>query len=166
MKGSRAREREPHRVPLSGAALATLTRAYQTAAGAATTPADLPRLARRLGEALIFPSGSRRRPLSNMALPAVLRRLNAAGPEGVPAPWRDPEGREVVPHGFRSSFRTWVDDTRPQDAEAAERALAHEEANKVRAAYRRSDLLDRRIPLMEAWARWCEGVAADGTTAR
>ena len=65
----------------------------------------------------------------------------------------------MVPHGFRSSFRTWVDDTRPEDADAAERALAHEDANAVRGAYRRSDLFDRRIPLMRAWAEWCEGGA-------
>ncbi len=64
-------------------------------------------------------------------------------------------------HGFRATFRTWVDDTRPGDADAAERALAHEDANQVRDRYRRSDLFDRRIPLMEAWAEHCDtGMAA------
>ena len=58
------------------------------------------------------------------------------------------------PHGFRSTFRTWVDDTRPEDDQAAERALAHEEENKVSSAYRRSDLFDRRKPLMEAWGEY------------
>jgi hypothetical protein len=90
------------------------------------------------------------------ALSAVITRMNG---DTDPPTWRDAEGRAVVPHGFRSSFRTWVDDTRPEDADAAERALAHEDANAVRGAYRRSDLFDRRIPLMRAWAEWCDGGA-------
>jgi hypothetical protein len=53
-----------------------------------------------------------------------------------------------------------VDDTRPEDTVAAERALAHEDANKVSGAYRRSDLFDRRKPLMEAWAAHCEGATS------
>ena len=85
-----------------------------------------------MGDALIFPSAKRTTPLSDMALSAVIRRMNEDRPEGAPPPWRDADGREAVPHGFRATFRTWVDDTRPEDAEAAEKALAHEDANKVR----------------------------------
>jgi hypothetical protein len=80
---------------------------------------------------------------------------DAALPEDAPPPWRDPDGREAVPHGFRASFSSWVDDTRPHEREAAERALAHEVPNKVSAAYRRSDLFDRRIALMADWAAHC-----------
>jgi hypothetical protein len=83
--------------------------------------------------------------------------MNESRPEGIPAPWRDLDGREAVPHGWRATFRTWVDDTRPAYAEAAEKALAHEDRNAVSRAYRRSDLLDLRIPLMAAWAEHCEG---------
>ena len=90
---------------------------------------------------------------------AVMRRMNEKHPEGAPAPWRDLDGREAVPHGWRATFRTWIDDTRPEDAEAAEKALAHEDRNRVAGAYRRSDLLDRRAPLMAAWADHCEGIA-------
>jgi integrase len=86
--------------------------------------------------------------------------MNGAGTKGRPTPWRDLDGREAVPHGWRATFRTWVDDTRPEDSEAAEKALAHEDRNKVAGAYRRSDLLDRRIPLMAAWADHCEGTTA------
>ena len=100
-----------------------------------------------------------------MALSAVIRRMNESRPEGAPAPWRDADGREAVPHGFRATFRTWVDDTRPGDADAAERALAHEDANQVRDRYRRSDLFDRRVPLMDAWAAHC-GAAPRVATAR
>jgi integrase len=112
-----------------------------------------------MGAALIFPTAKRDRPLSDMALSAVMRRMNESRPEGAPALWRDLDGREAVPHGWRATFRTWVDDTRPEDAEAAEKALAHEDRNRVAGAYRRSDLLDRRAPLMAAWADHCEGTA-------
>jgi integrase len=61
------------------------------------------------------------------------------------------DGRSATAHGFRRSFRTWVDDERPQDAAAAEKQLAHEDANKVSAAYRGSDLIARRRDLMAAW---------------
>ena len=145
--------------PLSAAALAVLARAYTIATGAEATPATLPKLAALRGTALIFPSRDPRKPFSDMALSAVVRRMNER-PEGVPPPWRDADGREAVPPGFRSSFRTGVDDTRPEDAEAAEKALAHEQANKVVAAYARSDLFDRRRPLMEGWAAHCTGSAS------
>ena len=48
-----------------------------------------------------------------------------------------------------------MDDTRPEEREAAEKALAHEVANRVSGAYRRSDLFDRRVPLMRDWAAHC-----------
>lgn len=81
--------------------------------------------------------------------------MNADRPEGKPAPWRDADGREAVPHGFRATFSTWVDDTRREEREAAERALAHEVANRVSGACRRSGLFDRRMGLMAAWAEHC-----------
>jgi integrase len=93
----------------------------------------------------------------------ALRLLGMAGdrPEGEPMPWRDVDGRAITQHGFRRSFRSWVDDEHPADAAAAEVQLAHEEPNKVAAAYRGSDLLARRVVLMRAWAEHCMGVAAD-----
>jgi integrase len=159
MKGKKSADVQPHRVPLAPQALAVLARAYMMATGAEAKAADLPRLARLLGATLIFPSAKPGRPLSDMALSAVMRRMNENRPEGAPAPWRDLDGRDAVPHGWRATFRTWVDDTRPEDAEAAEKALAHEDRNRVAGAYRRSDLLDRRAPLMNAWADHCEGTA-------
>lgn len=158
MKGKKSAEVRPHRVPLSPAAVAVLVKAYSLATGAEATAETLPKLAALRGDALVFPSRDHRKPFSDMALSAVLRRMNER-PEGKPAPWRDADGREAVPHGFRATFRTWVDDTRPEDAEAAEKALAHEQANKVVAAYARSDLFDRRRPLMAAWAVHCESAA-------
>jgi integrase len=155
MKGKKAADVTPHRVPLSDAALDTLARAYAEANGTLPTVAQLPKFAALARDGLIFPSAKRTTPLSDMALSQTMRRMNADRPEGAPAPWRDADGRDAVPHGFRASFSTWVDDTRPEEREAAEKALAHEVGNKVSAAYRRSDLFDRRIGLMAAWAAHC-----------
>lgn len=155
MKIKKTDEVLPHRVPLSDAALETLARAYAEANGTTATAADLPKLAALARDTLIFPSAKRTTPLSDMALSAVMRRMNSDKPEDMPAPWRDADGRLAVPHGFRASFSTWVDDTRPHEREAAEKALAHEVANKVSGAYRRSDLFDRRQPLMRDWAEHC-----------
>ena len=92
------------------------------------------------GLGLIFPSPrGGGRPLSNGTLIKLLAESDIA----------------AVPHGFRSSFRDWAAET-GQRRELAERALAHVISNKVEAAYARSDLLDRRRSLMEAWARYID----------
>jgi integrase len=119
MKGKKAADVQPHRVPLSDTALQTLAGAYAEANGTVAKAADLPRLAPLMRDELIFPSAKRTTPLSDMALSAVMRRMNADRHENVPARWRDPDGREAVPHGFRATFSTWVDDTRPDEREAA-----------------------------------------------
>jgi integrase len=129
-------------------------------------PEDLPRLVPLMRDALIFPSATRDTPLSDMALSAVMRRMNANRPADAPPPWRDPDGRPARPHGLRSSFSTWVDDTRPHEREAAERALAHQVPNKVSAAYRRTDMFDRRIRLMNDWAAHCTGSTRTGMARR
>lgn len=138
MKGASARD---HRLPLSGPHVDVLRRAWALAGGGEAFP---PR-----HDALVF-CNTRGAMLSDMALSQLVRGMNE--PEAV---WVDGSGRPVVVHGFRASFSTWVDDTRPHEREAAEKALAHQVANKVSAAYRRSDLLDRRVPLMAAWAAHC-----------
>lgn len=63
------------------------------------------------------------------------------------------EGMRATPHGFRSSFRNWCAET-GIPREVAERALAHVVGNKVEAAYNRTDLLERRREVMEAWGRY------------
>ena len=60
-------------------------------------------------------------------------------------------GIEGTPHGMRSSFRDWCSETGVA-REVAEAALAHVVKNRVEAAYARSDLLDRRREVVEAWA--------------
>ncbi len=61
---------------------------------------------------------------------------------------------EAVPHGFRSSFRDWAAEETDHPREVVEAALAHVVQNKVEAAYRRTDLFERRRRLMEDWARY------------
>ncbi|WP_417463050.1 tyrosine-type recombinase/integrase [Kordiimonas sp.] len=56
------------------------------------------------------------------------------------------------PHGFRSSFRTWVDETTKTPHEVAETAMGHVVGGAVERAYRRTDFLDQRRTLMERWA--------------
>ncbi|WP_234423474.1 integrase arm-type DNA-binding domain-containing protein [Tateyamaria sp. Alg231-49] len=108
-----------HRVPLSDPAIA-----------------HLKALQRFQDEELVFPSARLGRPLSDMTLAAVLKRLN------IPA----------VPHGFRSTFRDWVSETTETPHAVAEMALAHSIPNRVEAAYRRGDLFEKRRVLMSKWA--------------
>ena len=87
-------------------------------------------------EGLVFPNRGRDKPLSDMALLKAMRDLKL----------------DAVPHGFRSSFRTWVQERTNTPHEVAETALAHSTANKTVAAYARSDYLEKRRPLMQTWA--------------
>ncbi|HEY4251480.1 MAG TPA: integrase arm-type DNA-binding domain-containing protein [Roseomonas sp.] len=156
MKGGRAKEMEAHRVPLSAAAVAVLEVLADMVEGQPVIGADLARYASRQGDALLFPA-PKGGALSDATLGACIKRMNEAAAEaGLPL-WTDVDGRQAVPHGFRRSFRSWVDDTRPAEGEAAEKALAHEDSNQVRAAYRGSDMLEQRRPLMEAWGEFCRG---------
>ena len=63
----------------------------------------------------------------------------------------------AVPHGFRSSFRDWAAEETDHPREVVEAALAHVVKNKVEAAYRRTDLFERRRVLMEDWASYLAG---------
>ena len=64
-------------------------------------------------------------------------------------------GRPVTVHGFRSSFRDWAAERTSFPREVAEMALAHAIPSAVEAAYRRSDLFEKRRRLMDAWAEFC-----------
>ena len=67
----------------------------------------------------------------------------------------------AVPHGFRSSFRDWAAEETDHPREVIEAALAHVVQNRVEAAYRRTDLFDRRRRLMEDWAAYLAGQSRD-----
>ena len=59
---------------------------------------------------------------------------------------------DAVPHGFRSSFRDWAAECTDAPREVCELALAHVNSDRVEAAYRRTDLFEKRRELMGAWA--------------
>ncbi len=108
--------------------------------------------ARRLarGSPLVFPSIGGK-PIGNTAMSELLRELKIA----------------AVPHGFRSSFRDWAAEETDHPREVAEAALAHKVRNQIEAAYRRSDLFERRRRLMDDWARYlAQGVSSDAARSR
>lgn len=87
---------------------------------------------------LVFPGQNPRRQLCDMTLLKILRD----------------KGDDYTVHGFRSSFREWVAEKTNYPGEVAEAALAHAIANKVEAAYRRTDYLVKRKPIMADWAKF------------
>jgi integrase len=117
---SRMKAKREHRVPLSVAAV-KLVKA-------------LPRIK---DVELVFP-GSKGKPLSDMSLTAVMRRMEV----------------EAVPHGFRSTFRDWAGDRTHFPRDLAELALAHAIESKTEQAYRRGDALERRRVMMNAWSEF------------
>ena len=62
----------------------------------------------------------------------------------------------ITVHGFRSSFRDWAGNETSFPRDLIETALAHVIGDKAEQAYRRSDALEKRRQLMEAWAAYCE----------
>ena len=89
------------------------------------------------GSGPVFPS-ARGGLLSKLAIAKLVRDL----------------GIGAVPHGFRSSFRDWAAECSDAPREVCELALAHVNTNSIEAAYRRTDLLERRRTLMEQWAAY------------
>jgi integrase len=68
-------------------------------------------------------------------------------------------GHDTAPHGFRTAFRSWVQDTEAGGWDVAETALGHTVGGTVERSYARSDLLDRRRELMRAWGDFVTGAA-------
>ncbi|OYW61992.1 MAG: integrase [Rhizobiales bacterium 17-65-6] len=117
-----------HRVPLSAAAVEVLEKAKSLHL-------------KPEGSTLVFPGAKAGAPLSLTALDMLLRRL----------------GLEITAHGFRSSFRDWAGEETSFPREVAEAALAHTVGDATERAYRRSDALEKRRKLMEAWAQFLDG---------
>ena len=94
---------------------------------------------RRVGMEYLF--SARKGPISDAAVEKCLRTHCADG----------------TPHGFRTSFRTWVQDTDACSFEVAETVLSHNIGGTVERSYARSDLLDRRRIVMDKWAHFVTG---------
>ena len=145
--GERMKAGRAHRVPLSLAALAVLAEVKPLG----SKPTDL-----------VFPSSKADAPLSDMALSMLVKGMACDGLDDGELPrWRDAENRPIVPHGFRSTFRDWAGETRSDGHDVVEMSLAHTIKNKAEAAYARSDLLEKRRVLMDAWAEQCARTGAD-----
>ena len=87
----------------------------------------------------VFLGARKDRPLSNMAMLELVRGMR--------------DGLTV--HGFRSTFRDWAAEQTSYPHEMCEIALAHAVGNKVEAAYRRGDMMEKRRRLMADWASYC-----------
>ena len=120
---SRMKSAREHRIPLCERALALLAEMQPLTDGEH-----------------VFPGQRRGKPLSNMALEMVLRRMAIEG---------------ATVHGFRSCFRDWAGNRTGFARELAEHAMAHSIGDKAEQAYRRDDALERRRALMDAWAAFC-----------
>jgi integrase len=116
-----------HRVPLSAGALAVLAEAKSLRVGSGD-------------DAPVFPGVKGKKPLSNMAILMLLRRMNRP---------------DLTGHGFRSTFRDWCAEATNHPREIAEAALAHTLKDKTEAAYQRGDMLVKRARLMADWASFC-----------
>jgi integrase len=98
--------------------------------------------AERGGHLLVFPRPGRRpRPLASWAMASFVESATV--------------------HGFRSSFRDWCAEVAQAPREIAEACLAHATGSAVERAYLRTDVLERRRKLMEAWPAFLDGAAAD-----
>jgi integrase len=64
---------------------------------------------------------------------------------------------EAVPHGFRSTFKDWASERTNYPNELTELVLAHAVADQTEAAYRRGDMYEKRVLLMQDWADYCNG---------
>lgn len=120
----RMKTKEAHRVPLSRRTLALVQAIKESG----------------LHDTLVFPS-PRGKVMSDMTFTKFLRDIKAPS---------DTPGRVATAHGFRSTFRDWASE-HGYARDLAERALAHTVANQVEAAYHRTDLVEQRRPMMEAW---------------
>jgi integrase len=92
------------------------------------------------GQGFVFPGMRPKKSISNGTMTKVLLSM---------------ERGDITVHGFRSTFRDWVEEMTNYAGTVAEAALAHVVGDKVEAAYRRGDLFEKRRRLMAAWATYC-----------
>jgi integrase len=132
MKGSNSKARE-HRVLLSPRSIAILQEL------------------KRAGGKYVFPGLKPGKPLSNMAMLAVVKRMNDRRSAAGQPRWTDPKegNKDVVPHGFRSTFKDWARERTNFAGEVSEAALAH-------------IIFEKRRRLMDEWAKFCSKPAAGG----
>ncbi|MGY3698225.1 integrase [Bradyrhizobium sp. USDA 3240] len=133
---ARMKSRKEHRIPLSDEAIAIIEKQPHSD-----------------GRDYVFasPSGGM---LTDAAISAAMKRMTKDDGKQ----WIDPKnGRPAVPHGLRSTFRDWAGEKTTYPNEMAELALAHTVGDKVEAAYRRGDMIEKRRHMMQDWANFLHG---------
>lgn len=130
--GARMKNRKPHTVPLSDAAIAVIEKLAELRTSNAP-------------DAFVFPGMRKDKSLSNMAMLATLKRMKRS---------------DLTVHGFRSCFTDWARETTNFAREIREASLAHTLESATEAAYARGDLLEKRRNLMNAWAKACATIPA------
>ena len=139
---ARMKMRREHSVPLSPQALSIVR------AQALQHP----------GSGIVFPN-AKGTALSDMALSQVIRRMS----NDTPLEWTEPAtGRDVVPHGFRASFRTWGGEATKYEREVLEAALSHLVGDSTEKSYSHGEYLERRIPVMVDWSDLVSGMVPIG----
>lgn len=120
--------RKPHSVPLSKQAMA-LFREAQSVSGSS---------------GYVFPSiRTRARPMSENTINAGLRRLGYSSDE-------------MTAHGFRAMASTLLNESGKWSPDAIERALAHGDNDKVRAAYHRGAHWIERVEMAQWWSDYLD----------
>ncbi|CAM3089724.1 site-specific integrase [Paracoccus nototheniae] len=104
--------------------------------------------ASKYAEGMLFATYTGKRPTST----GLIKRLNGLREAG-------------RPHGFRTTFRTWCQD-HDISWDVAETSLGHAIGNQIERSYARSDLLERRRPVLQSWSDYVTGKAATVTQLR
>ena len=135
----RTKTKRAHRVPLSDRVLELLA----TQKG--------------LHKTFVFPSPHKGKHLSNGAMLQLVRTGMTE--------FKSADGRPIVPHGFRSSFKDWASEQTSFANVVSEYALAHVSKDATEQAYMHTDLLQKRVPLMDQWAKFVEQETPKGNVA-
>lgn len=132
--GSRMKMNREHVVPLSKQAVVILKEAQALTGGGR----------------YVFPSvRTPLRPMSENTLNAALRRLGYSNDE-------------MTSHGFRSTASTLLNESGKWSVDAIERALAHGDADSVRAAYHRGAHWQERVAMAQWWSDYLDQLKEGG----
>ena len=132
----RKHRRDGFRVPLSSRAMAIIREMEEVRTSS-----------------FVFPGQWKDSSFSNMALLTLLKRMSSTRRDK----WIDcVTGRPITAHGFRATFRTWAEEGATVPHAVIEQAMGHQVGTQVERVYRRTDVLDKRRELMDAWGRFCE----------
>lgn len=108
----------------------------------------------------VFPSAKKGAAMSRSRVTEMIEDMCLKDEKaGIARRWVDPDmdGARIVPHGFRASFTSYIQDKLVVETEIREFALGHKVKGKVGEAYNRGKMLDKRRALMDAWAAHAEG---------